>query len=65
MVNGHTKDILIDTSGAVVEVEEQVELRALPEAVQAGLARERGGEGSPRSNPSRSWGGWSRTKPTW
>ena len=36
-VNGHSKDILIDTSGAVVEVEEQVTLSALPEAVRAGL----------------------------
>lgn len=37
VVNGHSKDILIDTSGAVVEVEEQVTLSALPEAVRAGL----------------------------
>src|ERR1700674_4722743 len=37
MVNGHSKDVLIDTSGAVVEVEEQVPLDFLPSPVQDGL----------------------------
>jgi hypothetical protein len=37
MVNGRSRDLLIDTSGTVVEVEEQVKLSSLPAAVQAGL----------------------------
>jgi hypothetical protein len=36
-VNGHGKDVLMDASGNVVEVEEQVELSSLPAEVQAGL----------------------------
>jgi len=36
-VSGHSKDILIDPNGAVVEVEEQVELASLPAAAQSGL----------------------------
>ncbi len=36
-VNGHGKDILMDAAGAVVEVEEQVELEAVPPSVKAGL----------------------------
>ena len=44
-VNGHSKDIMIDSTGTVVEVEEQVRLSALPAAVQAGL---RAGAGSGR-----------------
>ena len=36
-VNGHSKDVLVDASGNVVEVEEQVELSSLPAEVQAGL----------------------------
>jgi hypothetical protein len=42
VVNGHTKDILIDTNGAIVEVEEQVALDALPAAVKAGLQAKAG-----------------------
>lgn len=37
IVNGHKKDVLIDGNGAVVEVEEQVELDSLPAAVRDGL----------------------------
>ena len=37
MVNGHSKDVLIDASGEVVEVEEQVSLENLPAAVRDGL----------------------------
>jgi hypothetical protein len=33
-VNGHSKDLTIDSDGNVVEVEEQVALGSLPEAVQ-------------------------------
>jgi len=36
-VNGHTRDVLIDATGAVVEVEEEVDLAALPAAVRDAL----------------------------
>jgi len=36
-VNGHSRDILMDTTGAVVEVEEQVDIATLPAAVREGL----------------------------
>ncbi len=35
--NGKTRDLLLDSSGAVTEVEEQIEMASLPEAVQKGL----------------------------
>ena len=41
-VKGHNKDVLIDSSGAVVAVEEQVALNALPPAVKAELVRKAG-----------------------
>jgi hypothetical protein len=41
-VNGHSKDILIDPTGAVVEIEEQVDLASLPAAVQSGLQAKAG-----------------------
>jgi uncharacterized membrane protein YkoI len=41
-VNGHNKDVLIDPSGAVLAIEEQVALNALPRAVKAGLVRKAG-----------------------
>jgi hypothetical protein len=41
-VNGHSKDVLIDPNGAVVEVEEEVALDALPAAVKAGLQAKAG-----------------------
>jgi hypothetical protein len=44
VVNGHGKDILIDASGAVVEVEEEVAMNALPADVKAGL-QAKAGEG--------------------
>src|SRR5882724_2492809 len=37
IVNGQTKDVLIDANGTVLEIEEQIELQALPVAVKAGL----------------------------
>jgi threonine dehydrogenase-like Zn-dependent dehydrogenase len=37
IVGGHTKDLLIDASGAVVAIEEQVALNALPAPVRAAL----------------------------
>lgn len=36
-VSGHTKDVLIDPAGTVVEVEEQVAFDSLPAAVKDGL----------------------------
>jgi hypothetical protein len=41
-VNGHGKDVNIDSSGAVVEVEEQVEMDSLPAAVREGLQAKAG-----------------------
>lgn len=44
-VNGHTKDVLMDSTGAVVLIEEEVALASLPAAVQAGL-RSKAGAGT-------------------
>lgn len=38
-VDGHSRDVLIDPSGAVVSVEEQVTLASLPEAVKAAITK--------------------------
>jgi hypothetical protein len=37
-VNGHSKDVLIDSTGVIVEVEEQVAMDSLPSAVRCGPA---------------------------
>jgi hypothetical protein len=42
MVDGHSKDILMDANGGVVEVEEQVAMNSLPAAVRAGLQAKAG-----------------------
>jgi hypothetical protein len=42
-VNGHTRDVLIDPSGTVVAVEEQVTLASLPAAVRTGIVRSASG----------------------
>lgn len=42
MISGHSKDVLMDASGAVVEVEEQVEIGSLPTAVNEGLQAKAG-----------------------
>jgi hypothetical protein len=42
LVNGHSKDILMDKDGAVVEVEEQVDFASLPAEVQSGLQAKAG-----------------------
>ncbi len=55
-VNGHGKDVTMDSTGAVVEVEEEVALATLPEAVQAGL-RAGAGAGTIRLVESVSKGG--------
>jgi uncharacterized membrane protein YkoI len=44
MVNGHSKDVAMDASGAIVEVEEQVAIDSLPAAVKDGL-RAKAGKG--------------------
>jgi hypothetical protein len=41
-VNGHSKDVLIDPNGAVVEVEEEIAIDALPAPVKAGLQSKAG-----------------------
>ena len=41
-VDGHNKDILIDKSGIVLEIEEQVQLESLPQAVQDGIKKAAG-----------------------
>lgn len=44
-VNGHSKDILIDRDGNIVEVEEQVSMDSLPSPVQDAL-KKAGGRGA-------------------
>jgi hypothetical protein len=41
-VDGHTRDVLMDPTGAIVEVEEQVALDSLPSSVQGGLQTKAG-----------------------
>ena len=41
-VNGHNKDMLIDPSGTVVEIEEQVAMSALPAEVKATILKNAG-----------------------
>lgn len=42
LVDGHTKDLLIDKDGAVVEVEEETPFDALPADVKQGLKKQAG-----------------------
>jgi hypothetical protein len=51
MVDGHMKDVTIDTQGNVLEVEEQVQQGALPANVLTGL-RAQAGKGSIRKTES-------------
>jgi uncharacterized membrane protein YkoI len=37
LVNGHTKDVHMDAHGAVIEIEEQVDLQSVSAEVRAGL----------------------------
>ena len=41
-VNGHSKDVLMDASGSVVEVEEWISTESLPSAVRTGLQAKAG-----------------------
>lgn len=43
VVNGHTKDVELDPSGAIVEIEEEVAMDSLPANVKAGLAAKAAG----------------------
>ncbi len=38
-VKGHGKDVLMDASGKIIEIEEQIAFNALPAAVQTGLRK--------------------------
>ena len=42
VVNGHTRDLLIDADGKVTEVEEQVALSALPAPVKDAIVKQAG-----------------------
>jgi hypothetical protein len=42
MVSGHSKDVLVDVNGKVVEVEEQVPTESLPSAVHNALQAKAG-----------------------
>ena len=44
LINGKTKDLSLDSNGAIVEVEQQVDYDTLPEAVRTGLTK-RAGQG--------------------
>lgn len=41
-VDGHNKDMMIDASGKIISIEEQVELNTLPAAVQSEIAKQTG-----------------------
>ena len=36
-VNGHTKDVQMDANGAVIEIEKELDIQAVPAEVRAGL----------------------------
>ena len=42
MVNGHSKDITMDPQGNVMEIEEEVDMKALPAEVRTGLQQQAG-----------------------
>jgi hypothetical protein len=42
LVNGRTKDVQMDANGAVIEIEEQVDLKAVSAEVRAGLQAKAG-----------------------
>ena len=42
MVSGHSKDVLLDKSGSIVEVEEQIAFESLSAEVRKGLQRKAG-----------------------
>jgi hypothetical protein len=42
LVNGRTKDVQMDANGAVIEIEEQLDIQAVPAGVRAGLQAKAG-----------------------
>jgi len=42
LVDGHTKDVQMDSNGAVMEIEEQVDLQSMSAEVKAGLEAQAG-----------------------
>jgi len=42
LLNGHTKDVLMDANGVLIEIEEQVDLQAVSAEVRAGLQAKAG-----------------------
>jgi phage/plasmid-associated DNA primase len=42
LVDGHTKDVQMDSNGAVMEIEEQVDLQSMSAEVKAGLEAKAG-----------------------
>jgi len=42
LLSGHTKDVLMDANGVVIEIEEQVDLQAVSAEVRAGLQAKAG-----------------------
>jgi len=42
LLNGHSKDVQMDANGAVIEIEEQVDLQAVSAEVRAGLQAKAG-----------------------
>lgn len=43
MVKGHNKDVLMDSTGAVVEIEEEIAIASVPPAVKAEIEKHVGG----------------------
>ena len=62
-INGHSKDVLMDATGAIVEVEEQVTLDSLPAAVKDGLQAKAGKGKLLKVSPSPSTTSWWPTRP--
>jgi hypothetical protein len=42
IINGHSRDVLMDSAGNIVEVEEQVDLSAMPDAARSALTARAG-----------------------
>ncbi|MGH9822481.1 MAG: PepSY-like domain-containing protein [Blastocatellia bacterium] len=42
IVDGHSKDVTMNAAGEIIEVEEQVSMNSLPQAVQGGLTKQAG-----------------------
>ena len=51
LANGHSKDVLMDANGSVVQVEEWISMTSLPSAVRTGLQAKAGDARLSRSRP--------------